>query len=254
MIKLAPDVCGRRRCFFSGTCSIDLGTLLRDSIDKGLPSTEDNAGIKARLIPLLDEVKLHLENITNTTYSYHFSGSIEERLGIPYTVRESVPTVFESLCSDFDIMFCCEDYTASFSASEGNVRIGAPVRPSGLVYLTLCNPETGQSELLDAAKQKKLLTKAIQSATRPNTSNCCIFSSTDEKSTSSTLRIERCLGSPISVIFEGDFTICVKLRQWPPDCDWPMRRRLWPRNEDVQIKELPARDCISSPNNAGMMI
>ncbi|KAK3712189.1 hypothetical protein QZH41_006449 [Actinostola sp. cb2023] len=256
--KLFPVSCGHRKLIFTGTSSIPLRTILL-SIDSGLPSLAEIQQLKNEVLPFLDAVKEELQKrITTTTFECIFAGSIEERYGVPYQhYKEDFPSQLGALYTDFDVMFCCESFHASFTR-QGNILVkhlgidGNVILPEYVLLKTLVHGS--QNLCLDSYEFLRKVREAVRSSKVSNLPVNAIW---------------KFVGTPIVVdirgpavkvkvnpsenkkYLEGDITLCVKCLEWPSLSDWPTRKnRLWPSLEDVRRITLHGCHLVAKPLNS----
>lgn len=242
--KAFPVSCGRRRFCFSGIASLPIRTILLN-IDNGLPTAEGVQELKDRALPFLEEVKKQLENTTSSSYSIIFAGSIEERFGVPFTrKRDKVPSALDALYSDYDVMFCCESYNATFS-SRGNVLIAhhtLRIHPQfdlflpGIAQLKPLSDFEGQP--LNSVDFRKSVSEAVGLSKVANLPGdpclgiCCMPAHAHFRGPAIKVTVD--YSQPRLKLFEGDITFCIKCPEWPPLSNWPNRDRLWPSEDDVR--------------------
>ncbi|KAK3712198.1 hypothetical protein QZH41_018428 [Actinostola sp. cb2023] len=171
------------------------------------------------------------------------SGSIEERYGVPYQhFTKDFPSQLHALYADFDVMFCCEFYNASFTR-QGNIlvehlRIDKNVILAGYALLETLVPAGSQNLLLDSYEYLINVREAVRSCKATNLPvNAFLgLSGTPIKADIKGPSVKVVVNSKVNINhFEGDITLCIKCLEWPSSSDWPTRKnRLWPSLEDVR--------------------
>ncbi|KAK3712197.1 hypothetical protein QZH41_018427 [Actinostola sp. cb2023] len=236
--KLFPVSCGHRKPIFTGTSSIPLRTILL-SIDSGLPSLAEIQQLKNKVLLFLNAVKEKLQKriTTNTTtFECIFAGSIEERYGVPYQhYKKDFPSQLDALYADFDVMFCCESFNASFTR-QGNILV-EHLRAEYVLLKTLLDG----SQNLVCLNSYEFLKKVREAVRASKATNLPVNAFWGISGTTIATTIK---GPAVKVVvnprvkkkyFEGDITLCIKCLEWPSLSDWPTRKnRLWPSLEDVR--------------------
>ncbi|KXJ18064.1 uncharacterized protein LOC110232982 [Exaiptasia diaphana] len=248
MARVFPYACGHRRHlvkFFY----LSSGKLLKEILDEIMykvfpppPPNEECQQSSSKAISFFNIIAKQLGKVNNTCiFSHFFTGSISEGYAIPFLQREKIPNQFNGLCSDFDVMICCDSYRASFS-QKGNTyikslsNIGQFDEPLLPVYCQLHfqDPDKG-GKLLDFNELLKNLESAVETSSIRDLDIKFMDSLMTRTSNNHGPSFRIKIGPLGNEVFEGDITLCVKCEEWPPLSNWTSHTdRWWPSEDKVR--------------------